>query len=89
MHSVHRHRRERAAGRRTALVGDPTAFLRGCSRGPLSETELTRRRLSTLDLMLVLVIKTACEYTDTGRYAWARRQLAHTMAPFERHSRLK
>jgi len=67
-----------------AVFSDPTAFLRGFGHGPLRETELTRRRLYTLHLILVLVVKPAYrEYTDTRRYEWARRQLADTMALFE------
>jgi aminoglycoside phosphotransferase (APT) family kinase protein len=73
-----------------AVFSDATAFLRGYGRDPLTETELTRRRLYTLHLMLVLVVKAAYrEYTDTGRHEWPRRQLAHTMALFGRHIRLK
>jgi len=68
-----------------AVFGDPTAFLRGYRREPLTGTELTRRRLYTLHLMLVLVIKTAYrEYPDTRRYDWARRQLTEIMALFGR-----
>jgi Ser/Thr protein kinase RdoA (MazF antagonist) len=68
-----------------AAFGDPTAFLRGYGQGPLTGTELTRRRLYTLHLMLILTVKTAYrEYTDTRPYLWARRQLADTMLLFER-----
>jgi aminoglycoside phosphotransferase (APT) family kinase protein len=71
-----------------AVFGDPSAFLRGYGRGPLTETELARRRLYTLHLMLVLVTKSAYrEYTDTRPYDWACGRLADTMALLNGHPR--
>lgn len=68
--------------------GHPSAFLRGYGRGRLTATELTRRRLYTLHLMLVMVIETVYRgHTDTAQYDWAREQLTDTMALFGRHPR--
>lgn len=69
--------------------GDPAAFLRGYGRsGPLTGSELTRRRLYTLHLTLIMVIETVYRgHTDTLQYDWARERLAEVMALFGRRPR--
>jgi fructosamine-3-kinase len=68
--------------------GDPSAFLRGYGRGPLTESERTRRCLYTLHLVLIMVIETVYRgHTDTLQYDWARARLTETMALFGRHPR--
>jgi aminoglycoside phosphotransferase (APT) family kinase protein len=66
----------------------PSAFLRGYGHSQLTGAELTRRRLYTLHLMLVMVIETVYRgHTDAAQYDWARQQLTDTMALFGRHPR--
>ncbi|HEU0183334.1 MAG TPA: aminoglycoside phosphotransferase family protein, partial [Agromyces mariniharenae] len=67
--------------------GDPTAFLRGYSRGPLTEEEQRRRRLYTLYLVLIMIIETRYRgHQDTRQFDWARERLAELMAQFGRTS---
>jgi aminoglycoside phosphotransferase (APT) family kinase protein len=68
-------------------VGDPSAFMRGYRRQPLTEDERGRRRLYTLYLILIMVIETRYRGHDTpAQYDWARDQLTELMAAFG-HSR--
>jgi aminoglycoside phosphotransferase (APT) family kinase protein len=68
--------------------GDPTAGLRGYGRGPLTETERTRRALYSLHLMLIMVIETVYRgHLDPGPYTWARERLTEVMALFGRRPR--
>jgi aminoglycoside phosphotransferase (APT) family kinase protein len=70
------------------VFGDPAAFLRGYGRGPLTGTELTRRRLYTLHLLLIMVIETVYRgHTDPAQYDWSREQLGACMALFGRRPR--
>ena len=71
------------AGTVLRSFGDSSAFLRGYGRGQLTESELTRRRLYTLHLVLIMVIETVYRgHADTAQYDWAREQLTGTMALF-------
>lgn len=63
--------------------GDASAFLRGYGRGPLTESELTRRRLYCLHLLLVMIVETEYRgHRDRGQYEWARGQLDELVAQF-------
>ncbi|KAB8165898.1 phosphotransferase [Streptomyces sp. 3MP-14] len=65
--------------------GDGTGFLRGYGRGPLTPTEVTRRRLYNLHLMLVMVVETVYRgHTDPSQYDWAKEHLADAVAAFDR-----
>ncbi|GAA2674107.1 MULTISPECIES: aminoglycoside phosphotransferase family protein [Actinosynnema] len=65
--------------------GDPSAFLRGYGRGPLTGGEVTRRRLYCLHLVLVMVIETVYRgHADTTQYDWARERLTEVMGQFGR-----
>ena len=76
------------AGTVLRSFGDSSAFLRGYGRGQLTESELTRRRLYTLHLVLIMVIETVYRgHADTVQYDWAREQLTGTMALFGRCQR--
>ncbi|MGW0584872.1 phosphotransferase family protein [Streptomyces sp. NPDC002920] len=68
------------AGTQLAAFGDPTPFMRGYGQGPLTETEVVRRRLYCLHLVLILVIETVYRgYSGTEQYDWAREQLGEVM----------
>jgi len=70
------------------VFGDPAAFLRGYGRGPLTGSELIRRRLYTLHLLLIMVIETVYRgHTDSTQYDWCREQLGACMALFGRRPR--
>lgn len=56
--------------------GDPAAFVQGYGRAPLTATEVVRRQLYGVHLMLIMVIETVFRsYPDPEPYAWARAQL--------------
>ena len=66
--------------------GDSTAFMRGYGWPELTGTELLRRRLYCLHLMLVMVIETVYRaHTDTAQYDWARPQLDEIMDLLAQH----
>jgi hypothetical protein len=68
-------------------LGDPTPYLRGYGRGPLTGTELTRRRLYTLYLVLIMVIESVYRQSDRAHSDWTRQQLVAGMALFGRRPR--
>lgn len=60
--------------------GDPSAFLRGYGRAPVTPGETTRVLLYCLYLSLVMVIETVYrEFAEPGPYVWARARLAESM----------
>ena len=68
-------------GLESPALGDPTAFVRGYGRGPLTGSEQVRRRLYTLYLVLIMTIETVYRgHTDTHQYDWARERLDEAMA---------
>lgn len=70
------------------MFGGTEAFMRGYGRGPLTKTELTRRRLYALHLFLIMVIETVYRgHTDPAHYDWARERLDEVMAQFGRRRR--
>lgn len=70
-------------GTQLPVCGDPSAFLRGYGRGPLTETEQIRRRLYCLHLMLIMVIETVYRgFAGAAQYDWACARLNETMALF-------
>ncbi|HEY1094148.1 MAG TPA: aminoglycoside phosphotransferase family protein [Glycomyces sp.] len=70
-------------GAELPAMSDADAFARGWGRGPLTDTERTRRRLYGLHLVLIMIIETNYRgHTDTKQYDWARAQLAELMALF-------
>lgn len=69
-----------------ASFSEADAFMRGYGKGPLTPTELTRRRLYTLHLALIMVIETVFRgHTDATQYDWARARLDEVMGQFGRH----
>ncbi len=65
------------------VFGDPSAFIGGYGRAPLTDDELRRRRLYTLYLMLIMVIETRYRGHDTpDAYDWARSRLDELMGGF-------
>ncbi|GIG30141.1 phosphotransferase family protein [Cellulomonas marina] len=66
----------------TPELGDPAAFLRGYGHpGVLTDTELRRRQLYSLHLLLVMVVETVYRgHTDPTQYDWARARLAEVVA---------
>jgi aminoglycoside phosphotransferase (APT) family kinase protein len=73
---------------RLPAFGDLAAFMRGYGRAELTGTELVRRRLYSLHLILVMVIETVYRgHADPRQYRWARGQLTEVMALFGRSSR--
>jgi fructosamine-3-kinase len=68
-----------AAG--SVSAGDPSGFLAGYGRGPLTPDELDRRRLYNLHLFLIMVIETFYRgHTTTEQLDKARRALNGAMA---------
>ncbi|MET8829233.1 aminoglycoside phosphotransferase family protein [Streptomyces sp. NPDC004610] len=66
-------------------VGDPAPFLRGYGHPPLTATELTRRRLYALHLVLVMVVETVYRgHTDTAQYDVSRTRLDEIMGQLGR-----
>jgi len=64
---------------------DTTAFLRGYGWEPRTESEIVRRRLYCLHLVLIMIIETSYRgHTDTSQYDWARDRLSEVMALFGR-----
>ncbi|MCB0913731.1 MAG: aminoglycoside phosphotransferase family protein [Propionibacteriaceae bacterium] len=65
------------------VFGDPSAFIAGYGRAPLTDDERRRRRLYTLYLMLIMVIETQYRgHTTPDAYVWARAQLDELMGAF-------
>ncbi|MCO8274944.1 aminoglycoside phosphotransferase family protein [Actinoplanes sp. TRM 88003] len=61
--------------------GNPTAFLRGYGRPPLTEPERTRRRLYNLYLTTTMVVEAVYRgRTDPDRNAWARARYTEALA---------
>jgi aminoglycoside phosphotransferase (APT) family kinase protein len=56
--------------------GDSASFVRGYGRGPSTRAEVTRRKLYTLHLLLIMVIETVYRgHTDPSQYDFARTHL--------------
>ena len=52
----------------------------GYGRGELTPSELVRRRLYSLHLILIVVIETVYrQYADTAQYSWGRQQLTEIL----------
>jgi aminoglycoside phosphotransferase (APT) family kinase protein len=69
----------------TTVAGmpDPTGFLLGYGRTPTTPAEVTRRRLYSLHMLLVMVIETVYRgHAEPGQYDWARARLAELVASF-------
>lgn len=63
--------------------GDPGPFMEGYGQGPLTGSQVLRRRLYCLYLLLVMVIETVYRgHTDTSQYDWVRGQLDTLMGLF-------
>lgn len=70
-------------GNEVPAIGEPDAFASGWGRGPLTETERTRRRLYGMHLLLIMTIETVYRgHTDSRQYDWATAELAELMARF-------
>lgn len=66
---------------------DPAPFLHGYGRAPLTSTELARRRLYNLYLILIMAIETVFRgHTDPAQYDTAIARLAGIMAGFGRRT---
>ncbi|MDQ1287792.1 MAG: hypothetical protein QG622_1357 [Actinomycetota bacterium] len=66
-------------------IGDPTGFVRGYGRTPTTPAEITRRRLYTLYLLLIMTIETVYrEFPDSEQYDWSRTWLLRLMELFDR-----
>ena len=64
-------------------LGDATAFADGYGIGPLTPTQLVRRRLYTLHLLLVMTIETVYrEHESPAQYAFSRAALAEVIEGF-------
>lgn len=69
------------AGSQLAAFGDARAFMRGYGHPELTPTQVVRRRLYGLHLVLIMVIETVYRgHTDTRQYDWARSRLDEAMA---------
>lgn len=67
------------------VFGDPAAYVRGYGWGELSENEVTRRRLYSLYLILIMIIETDYRgHTDTVQYDWARERMVELLPLFGR-----
>jgi aminoglycoside phosphotransferase (APT) family kinase protein len=68
--------------------GDSAAFMNGYGQGKLTETELTRRRLYSLYLVLIMIIETVYRgHSDTKQYDWARERMTEVMSLLGRRAR--
>lgn len=74
------------AGTQLAAFGEPTHFMRGYGHPPLTGTEVVRRRLYCLRLVLIMVIETVYRgHPDIAQYDQARERLPEIMALLGRH----
>lgn len=68
--------------------GAADAFMRGYGQAPLTDTELTRRRLYAMHLALIMVIETVYRgHTQPTQYEWARARLDEVMGQLGRQRR--